>query len=281
MKNFKISKNFTIWIGGLGWILLIITLWTVFPLIFAFFSKILFNFTGLTPKYFGENYGAVGDIYGSLNTLISSLALCAVAYSTYLQIKELRLSRQTYEDQLSESKYSNFTSLFYSLFNNKQLNYKNLVVKKDRTLYEADDIFVKNGREIMRLIVYEWKGEIPDKETVRKKYIDFNREEFGPFLTSQLISYFSIYGDLFYLINKSDFLEQDKQFFKRLVINSMSNHEQGCLLWVSAFNSDINQNLKGSEIFKIGYSPEVLKFMKKFYDKSYSGNPEITENWTS
>lgn len=283
----KFFPNFKKWLttGKVSYVWLIAITLGLFVLLTYpyFFNWWAINFWGVPKEELSDltKLGPLGDIYGSLNTLISSIALCAVAYSTYLQIKELRLSRQTYEDQLRESKYSNFTSLFYSLFNNKNLNYNNLIVKKDGVKYGADEIFLKNGREIIRLIIYEWKGEIPDKGTVRKKYIEFNRDAFGPFLNSQLISYFSIYGDLFYLINNSDLLEKDKEFFKRLVTNSMSTYEQLCLLWAGAFNKNINENLKNSAIFKMGYRPEILKFMKKFYDKSYLSNPETIEKWSS
>ena len=283
----KFFPNFKKWLttGKVSYVWLIAITLGLFVLLTYpyFFNWWAINFWGVPKEELSDltKLGPLGDIYGSLNTLISSIALCAVAYSTYLQIKELRLSRQTYEDQLRESKYSNFTSLFYSLFNNKNLNYNNLIVKKDGVKYGADEIFLKNGREIIRLIIYEWKGEIPDKGTVRKKYIEFNRDAFGPFLNSQLISYFSIYGDLFYLINNSDLLEKDNEFFKRLVTNSMSTYEQLCLLWAGAFNKNINENLKNSAIFKMGYRPEILKFMKKFYDKSYLSNPETIEKWSS
>lgn len=71
--------------GKLKYTLLIIFIffiWTYFPFIFRFLMNWM-GWLGTDLKGFSE-FGAIGDIYGSLNTLISSLALCAVAYSTTL-----------------------------------------------------------------------------------------------------------------------------------------------------------------------------------------------------
>lgn len=80
-------------IWGVG-VLSIVCLWIAFPFIFKLLIE-AYKF----PKDFTD-FGPFGDIYGSLNTLISSIALCAVAYSTYLQITSLNETRVTNKEQL-------------------------------------------------------------------------------------------------------------------------------------------------------------------------------------
>ena len=83
----------------------------IFPLIF---SKIIGHTLGDLSLY-GENLGSIGDIYGSLNTLVSSIALLAVAFTTYLQVislketrkansKQLNLAKDAHDEQIKESR---------------------------------------------------------------------------------------------------------------------------------------------------------------------------------
>ena len=113
-----------------GWILLGVTLWFLFPWIYS----VLFSLIIKNPEYYGDRFGAVGDIYGSLNTLISSIALCAVAFSTWLQVtslketrdsnaKQLNLAKEMHDAQIKESKYSNFINIYNSLMNYKLTKY--------------------------------------------------------------------------------------------------------------------------------------------------------------
>jgi hypothetical protein len=127
LTNFQIKLA---WIVGIG---SIICLWIAFPFLF----KTLLSFYSFPEKF--NEFGAFGDIYGSLNTLISSIALCAVAYSTWLQVtslkesrraneKQLSLARDSHIEQIKESKNAIFTSKFYGLLNLKNERFHQLCI---------------------------------------------------------------------------------------------------------------------------------------------------------
>lgn len=258
-------------------ILFIFLIWVYFPLIFMNLMTWM-GWLGTDLKGYGE-FGAIGDIYGSLNTFISSIALCAVAYSTYLQIKELRLTRQTYEDQLKESQYSNFSNLFYSLFNNKQVTYNNLTYKNNEVEFSAHEIFSKIGNEIVRLNYENWNEQLPEIDVVKKTFYDFTSSEIGPALIPQLTTYFSIYMDLLYLIEKSNLNDDDRNFFKRLISNSMTAYEQLSFLWIASFDRTFIEDMHDSQLIRLGYSNTLFPFMKKFFDVSCFCSTEIIRKW--
>lgn len=69
----------------------------VLPLIFLAWLGV-----GLLPTYifgFGKNAGEYGDQFGFVNSLFSALAFFAVAYTLYLQTKELASQREQTEEQ--------------------------------------------------------------------------------------------------------------------------------------------------------------------------------------
>jgi hypothetical protein len=262
-----------------GWILLGITLWFLFPWIYS----ILFNLIIKNPEYYGDKFGAVGDIYGSLNTFISSMALCAVAYSTILQIKELRLSRQTYKDQLSETKFSNFSNLFYSLLNHKQTKYNNLKISSEGGEFDSIRIFAGVSSRLLRLLSVDWKTIESVDENVTK--VEFHR--FLKSLTKksstihELNSYFLIYGDLLDLIKRSELKPEDEKFFKQIVINSMTVTEQVTLFWMASFVEKYKIFLEDSGIFSQFYHENMMQFSKKFYDETYFSNSTVLAEWNN
>ncbi|CAA0290268.1 hypothetical protein [Acinetobacter baumannii] len=119
-------------VWGVG-ILLIVFLWIVFPFIFKLLIE-AYKF----PNDF-KDFGPFGDIYGSLNTLISSIALCAVAYSTYMQTKGLEETRKANKQQLSISEYAIFSSQLYDLLNFKSERVKALVINRKLNKTEDND----------------------------------------------------------------------------------------------------------------------------------------------
>jgi len=259
-----------------GWILLGMTLWFLFPWIYS----VLFSLIIKNPEYYGDKFGAVGDIYGSLNTLISSMALCAVAYSTTLQVKELRLARKTYTDQLNESKYSNFTNIFYSLLNHKNLNYKNLMeVGNEGEKIDAQEIFSSISDFFVQLNRSIWGETLGESSVVKRELTYFLHRNFNNSLYIKLDSHFIVYGDLIYLIKKSELNCEDKIFFYRLISNSMTVQEQMSLIWFSAFNVELKNELNGSGIIKIGYSQFLFQFFTKFHDKSLFSDSELLMEW--
>jgi hypothetical protein len=74
--------------------------------------------------------GPLGDIYGSLNTIVSSIALCAIAFTTYLQVISLKETRKITTEQMDESRNAIFATKFYALLNYKDEKLKTLSVKR-------------------------------------------------------------------------------------------------------------------------------------------------------
>ncbi len=121
-------------IWGVG-IISILSLWIAFPLIF----RLLIESYKL-PTDFNE-FGPFGDIYGSLNTLFTSLTVVLLIYSALQQRKankdareamttqlnqakntsknQLHFARLAHNTQMKEIQKSNFDNKFYSLLNYK------------------------------------------------------------------------------------------------------------------------------------------------------------------
>ncbi|WP_368678435.1 hypothetical protein [Acinetobacter lactucae] len=83
-------------------VILIILIWLVFPFLFKAFMSWM-SWIGADLKTFAD-YGPVGDIYGSLNTLFTSATLIIVMYSAYLQREANKDIRQAMANQLQQAK---------------------------------------------------------------------------------------------------------------------------------------------------------------------------------
>ncbi|KAA8733887.1 hypothetical protein F4V57_07505 [Acinetobacter qingfengensis] len=297
-KDFKISDY-------IGWILLGITLWFLFPWIFSFF----FNWIMTDPKYYGENFGAVGDIYGSVNALFTSATLILVIVSTMMQRqanqdvreamakqlkqeqasstaqlaqaidstkKQLELAIQVHEAQISESKYAIFNNKFYSLINFKSESVNNLVWYTDEHGVEQriePKIFFERLSKTVRHSLSVW-SENPDemdieflKKSVYIKTFPYSKRND---ITS-LLAYFSNYKYLIELVKNMDLSPIDKRMYLRIIANSMNYNEQIILFYISPLYKDLMECLKDSEIFVhfSGYRYEF--FAHKFYNESYFG----------
>lgn len=225
--------------------------------------------------------GPLGDIYGSLNSLISSIALCAVAYSTILQIKELRLSRQTYKDQLNETKFANFSNLFYSLLNHKQTKYNNLRISSELGEFDSIRIFAGLSSRLLRLLRVDWEEiESVDKQKVKIEFHSSLKSLTKKSSTAhELNSYFLIYGDLLDLIKRSELNSKDEMFFKQIIRNSMTVTEQVTLFWMASYIEKYRIFLKDSGIFDQFFNESMMPFSKKFYDETYFSNPNVLDQW--
>ncbi|RSQ24259.1 hypothetical protein EA709_16855 [Acinetobacter baumannii] len=268
-------------IWGVG-VLSIICLWIAFPLIFkALIESYKF------PANF-NSFGPFGDIYGSLNTLISSIALCAVAYSTWLQvtslketrrtnIKQLKLAEDSHNEQLNESRNAIFANQFYSLLNFKKDRLNNLSIVQggvgvngEKTtkfvpaLHVIEDLAEK-FIEILNNNNDEYKGL--SNEMLKNKFIH-NYIELGYGSISYLSSNFRIYSDLCNLIRDAKITKSDKDFYKSVLSNSMFLHEQILLFWIAPVLSDFQ--LEDSEIFTLfDQFTEFKNFALEFHKASH------------
>jgi len=265
-----------------GWILLGITLWFLFPWIFSF----LFNLIIKNPKEYGDSFGAVGDIYGSLNALISSIALCAVAYSTWLQvtslketretnIKQLKLAEDSHNEQLNESRNAIFANQFYSLLNYKLEKYKSLEFECNDSRYTHEGEKV-NGLGVLQALTSYFTIEI---EKDPKKFLEKSEPDLRHhFMTitliffkepiSPLLSYFYIYKNLLNLIKNSKLNDQDKAIYLDILCNSMFLEEQMVLFWISPFYTDLKISIENSRLFnQIWYDDSLKEYALKFHKK--------------
>ncbi|BFM83510.1 hypothetical protein JUNP543_1844 [Acinetobacter baumannii] len=286
-------------IWGVG-ILSIVCLWIAFPFIF----KLLIEAYRFPDDF--TNFGPFGDIYGSLNTLISSIALCAVAYSTWLQvtslketrktnIKQLKLAEDSHNEQLNESRNAIFVSQFYSLLNYKKdkLNSIELNFKTDELIAKEEEIdpnaerakpnknikLIKlNGLSVIQKLVEEFNDfsnyhplEL-SKFSIPELLSNFYTVSEGKFddPISPIISYLYIYKDLIELITRANISIEDKEHFKSILRNSMFQEEQILLFWVSPIFVNLRFFLKGSELFnQFGLSLGYKNYALQHHEKSH------------
>ena len=78
-----------------------------------------------------------------------------------------------------------------------------------------------------------------ESSVVKRELTYFLHRNFNNSLYIKLDSHFIVYGDLIYLIKKSELNCEDKIFFYRLISNSMTVQEQMSLIWFSAFNVEL------------------------------------------
>ncbi|ABS90268.2 hypothetical protein [Acinetobacter baumannii] len=277
------NKNYH-WLILFVILIAIITAWLSFPI---FFEWLITKHFHINPEDYGKKFGAVGDTYGSLNTLISSIALCAVAYSTWLQVtslketrevnaKQLTLAKQAHDEQMIESQNAIFATKFYSLLNFKKDKLNALTIQKR----------VKNDENEWRLAQEPGMQAI---EIIANEFIKLNRKNNKLYIgvkgddlfdayravcselnygsVSSLVSYFYIYEDLCQLIRKSKISDEDRKFYKSVLSSSMTQAEQILLLWICPmFKIDIED----SEIFTLIACTEVFKeFAFEFHKSSH------------
>lgn len=244
----------------------IFPLWAYFPI---FFAKLTHSVLG-DAKAYGDHLGAVGDIYGSLNTLVSSIAFLAIAFTTYLQVVSLRETRAVNNEQIKESRHSVFTSKFYGLMNYKLELLHTLKVKDKDNEYKGYEIFVLFFDKMSELLSNEWLelDNIDDQE-LQREFHKFARQINGSKEFANWFSYFLIYAELIKLIRNSKIDKHEKTFFEQVMRNSMTMEEQVTLFWIAPFVPKIYPHLKGSRIFSVFYNPKYIAYGKRFYDATY------------
>lgn len=268
-----------------GWILLGITLWFLFPWIYS----VLFDFIIRNPESYGTRFGAVGDIYGSLNAFVSSAALCAVAYSTWLQVtslretrkansKQVRLAKKSHKEQIKESQHAIFTNAFYALLNLKENKFNSLEITIDEGVYKANNIFRKLSLEFDEIMKSDWsRGNLPSCNEIKTKFnkILSSKEDEAADI---ICSYYLIYDSLYDLVNNNKFLENnEKYFYKQLISNSMRIQEQITLCYISCFIARFRSFLYESQMFGQFYDPAMSDLVKKYlHESNFYG-----DDWTN
>lgn len=272
-----------------GWILLGITLWFLFPWIYS----VLFDFIIRNPESYGSRFGAVGDIYGSLNAFVSSVALCAVAYSTWLQVtslketreataRQLDLAEKNHKEQLRESQNSIFLNTFTTLLNQKNTTKQSLQVKVGEKFCNHEYLFIFMADKFAEKVDIEWKNL--EHLTQEKILIEFlktaNKCGQEENMSTLLTTYFFIYKSMINLIKNSYMNDEEKEFYFSILRNTMSLDEQITLMWLSSGMESIYKCLNGSGLLWFNFE-DRKDFILKFQDKSHFNNPHMIALWST
>lgn len=274
------KKTFSFRKLPLGWILLGITLWFLFPWIFSVF----FNLIIKNPKEYGESFGAVGDIYGSLNAFVSSIALCAVAYATYKQIKASEETHQANQKQLSVSEYALFSSQLYDLLNFKNERIKALVIngktkKIDENGREIEidfriegfEVFKVYHREILEVLKLEWKDKCDSLKShqVKSMFHKISKKINNGQNFYELGNYFNLYTQIFLLIDNDSLTKDEQKAAISLVRATMTLSEQVTMFFICGYKGELHDILHGKQVFNSFYSKHYIPFALQFYDATY------------
>lgn len=255
--------------------------WLNFP---VFFQWLITEKLNIEPKSYGENFGAVGDTYGSLNTFISSIALCAVAYSTWLQVTSLKESREVnklqlnlaqknHVEQLNESRNAIFANQFYSLLNYKREKFNSIVLECRYPINQTGEKKA-SGLVVMQILTTDFVTRLDEDPNfyenlnqleIRSQFFEIGRQLFNDPI-SPVISYFFIYKNLIGLIRDSEIPDKDKNFYLDVLCNSMFQEEQMVLFWIGPAFPDLNRSIENSYIFnQIWYDNNLKSYGLKFH----------------
>lgn len=250
--------------------------------------------------------GPIGDIFGGLTALFTSLTLIIVIYSAYLQRQankdareamaeqlnqakaasaeqlkqakestkqQLDLAEATRDAQIKESQNAIFTSKFYSLlsFKNERLNQIKLHIVLDEKEHQVDGMVAIRKLALIFFIEIGKNGDEMvnyEYKELLKQFTKITSDHFSD-RVNIIISYFYIYGDLIRLINDSEISFKDKEFFKSTLRNSMFQEEQIVFFWLAAIFDELNKSLENSELFNQFHNERYINFALKFHRKSH------------
>ncbi|EOE4589372.1 hypothetical protein ACKC6H_002746 [Acinetobacter baumannii] len=216
-------------------------------------------------------------------TMLHELQL---AQAQQASAEQLEVTKASFKGQIEESRYAIFSNMFYSL-----LNYKHNLL----TSIEMNEIIglgtINQKREkrsaiqIIRKISHHFYHNIAKEQPVeyanfnidelRSNFYEFSENTFEGSINT-LLSYFLIYISILNLIKKSKVSEDDKNFFKSILRNSMYQDEQFILFWIAPMFNQMKIQLEFSEIFTQFEYEEVLKeYALKHYNETFFAS----KNW--
>lgn len=264
------------------WLLIIIvmSIWLVFPFIFKSFMFWM-DWVGEDLNTFAA-YGPIGDIYGSLNTLFTSITLLVVLYTAHLQREANREDKKNVELQIKQSRHTVFSTMFYSLLEYKleKANQMTIVTKKGQlSIYDVNNTIIK---EFGQLLNVKWADlNLVEIEDVKNEftYSIAKLTQGKPY--TEYFNYFFIYESLFKLISNEELSSKDLAYYKDLISNSMDAGEQIALIWIASFSNHHKIFLLNSGIFTFGMSEDFIPFADKFLDQSLFSNPVFLRAWNN
>ncbi|KAB1859913.1 hypothetical protein F4W09_01965 [Acinetobacter tandoii] len=242
-----------------------------------------------------SDLGPLGDIYGSLNTLFTSITLGIVAYTAGLQRKaneqtfnateaQLDLAQNNHEEQLKESRNAIFTNQFYALLNFKNERLNKLILRpKDEPIIQGFEIFDKFNREVYAIFTqYKNKQHELTSEKVREEFKKISKKYNNDLISYDIFSYLELYAALVNLLQLTPMERKVKQFYKEMICSSMTPTEQYVLFFLAPMWKRVIIPLKGSYIFNTFELDEFNKeFAKLHYDKTYFAHKFNRERFDS
>lgn len=254
----------------------IILFWVYFPSLYQLLVESTTNVKPEIPSELNE----IGDVYGSLNTLFSSLTLLIVMYSMFLQSKsnreiseatnkQMQIAEQNHQEQLKASRHATFTNMFHSLLQHKYEKFKQISVSTKDGVLSGCEVTNLIAKEFHFLVQKKWM----DIDQITKNDVDASFTYCVSKITKgkgyyQVFNYFYIYESIFKLMENEDLTPEDKEYFKDLVRNSMEVSEQITILWIASFSPDHRLFLNNSGIFSFILPDDHIPFVKKFLSSS-------------
>lgn len=295
---------------GLVFFIFLLLGWGMFPL---FFKWLMVGIGSKETEL--KDFGSLGDIYGSLNTLFTSATLIIVLYSAYLQReankdardamadqlqqakdatneqlqqareatdKQLKLAQSTHDAQMKESRHAIFASTFNILLNQRKAILDSIYTGKEDL--KPKKVFEKISDRFLFLIANEWRNLKLEDDKIEKKvskelknYMASNTDE--SFSYNELTSYIYMFVPILSLIKNSSLTEDSKSIYFDNLSCSMTHEEQVTLLWYAAHNEDIRSALKDTGLIDTWFAEKEMNFLVKNYQKSIFSNRSIIDNW--
>ncbi|MHA3104141.1 hypothetical protein [Acinetobacter sp. ANC 3791] len=196
--------------------------------------------------------GPIGDIYGSLNTFISSIALCAVAYTAKLQY-----------DASKEMRKESFRNMFYTLLERNRDTIKSIILdneeeKRSPAKYFGDlsDEFTNFFNGYILLIE---KLPVDDAKKLAKKTLrELVKSKTKETSTNGFYTAFKNYKSLLNFVKNEKLLsEEEKKFYFEIIQSSMYYGEKKALLWlaVTSSNDEYKECLKNTYLLDLKIKP--------------------------
>lgn len=198
--------------------------------------------------------------------------------------RQLKLAQAAHDAQRKESQHTIFSNAFYSLLNYKRdlfgtIKFNKILEDEYGTKYLGESMSML---EIMRYLSYHFTIELlNDKpanlisdnvKDLRNTFYDYGAENFNGSMNT-IISYFLIYVSIWELISNSNLEEKERDVFKKILRNSMSQDEQFVLFWLTPMFPEFKNTLVNSEIFdQFQLEDKIKAFTLKYYDSSYFAN---------
>lgn len=288
-------------------IFILLIVWGLFPL---FFKWVMIGIGAEKTKI--EDFGTLGDIYGSLNTLFTSATLIIVIYSAYLQREANKDARQSMEEQLSQAKLLSeeainkqtlhheeqllkaekalaaqekeakdniFSNNFFNLLNYKEERLKSLYILQDDKKLDADIIFYNIQKEFQRIIQEVFTlNQNPKNEDIINPLFAYMRT-ISEECHDKILSYLSLYISLINTIKYSHHDAATKWHFIQLLSDSMNVNEQLVLFAISPEVPRFQLALEESYLFGVFNGEYIRLYARKFHKKTHFWSMHLIEEF--